>query len=206
MDKKLIKRLLDISYKNQLHHLGSYFSSIEAIDEIYSKMDEEDIFILSNGHSAVALYVVLEKYFGFDAEELLTEMGEHPKRDESKKVHCSTGSLGMGLTVAVGRALANKDRVVNCMISDGECSEGSIWEALKFINENNLSNINIFVNANGWAAYDSVDLEYLEKRLKSFYPDINFLKTSVEKFGLTGLSAHYQNLSEDQYQKAIESL
>ena len=206
MDKKLIKRLLDISYKNQLHHLGSYFSSIEAIDEIYSKMDEEDIFILSNGHSAVALYVVLEKYFGFDAEELLTEMGEHPKRDESKKVHCSTGSLGMGLTVAVGRALANKDRVLNCMISDGECSEGSIWEALKFINENNLSNINIFVNANGWAAYDSVDLEYLEKRLKSFYPDINFLKTSVEKFGLTGLSAHYQNLSEDQYQKAIESL
>tara|TARA_X000001036_G_scaffold439303_1_gene489922 strand:- start:8054 stop:8674 length:621 start_codon:yes stop_codon:yes gene_type:complete len=206
MDKKLIKRLLDISYKNQLHHLGSYFSSIEAIDEIYSKMDEEDIFILSNGHSAVALYVVLEKYFGFDAEELLTEMGEHPKRDESKKVHCSTGSLGMGLTVAVGRALANKDRVVNCMISDGECSEGSIWEALKFINENNLSNINIFVNANGWAAYDSVDLDYLEKRLKSFYPDINFLKTSVEKFGLTGLSAHYQNLSEDQYQKAIESL
>ena len=206
MDKKLIKRLLDISYKNQLHHLGSYFSSIEAIDEIYSKMDEEDIFILSNGHSAVALYVVLEKYFGFDAEELLTEMGEHPKRDESKKVHCSTGSLGMGLTVAVGRAIANKDRVVNCMISDGECSEGSIWEALKFINENNLSNINIFVNANGWAAYDSVDLDYLEKRLKSFYPDINFLKTSVEKFGLTGLSAHYQNLSEDQYQKAIESL
>ena len=126
MDKKLIKRLLDISYKNQLHHLGSYFSSIEAIDEIYSKMDEEDIFILSNGHSAVALYVVLEKYFGFDAEELLTEMGEHPKRDESKKVHCSTGSLGMGLTVAVGRALANKDRVVNCMISDGECSEHKV--------------------------------------------------------------------------------
>ena len=206
MDKKLIKRLLDISYENQLHHLGSYFSSIEAIDEIYSKMDDNDIFILSNGHSAVALYVVLEKYFGFDAEELLKEMGEHPKRDESKKVHCSTGSLGMGLTVAVGRALANKDRVVNCMISDGECSEGSIWEALKFINENNLSNINIFVNANGWAAYDSVDLDYLEKRLKSFYPDINFLRTSVEKFGLTGLSAHYQNLSEDQYKKAIESL
>ena len=206
MDKKLIKRLLDISYENQLHHRGSYFSSIEAIDEIYSKMDDNDIFILSNGHSAVALYVVLEKYFGFDAEELLKEMGEHPKRDESKKVHCSTGSLGMGLTVAVGRALANKDRVVNCMISDGECSEGSIWEALKFINENNLSNINIFVNANGWAAYDSVDLEYLEKRLKSFYPDINFLRTSVEKFGLTGLSAHYQNLSEDQYKKAIESL
>ena len=206
MDKKLIKRLLDISYKQKLHHLGSYFSCVEIIDDIYSKMDQDDIFILSNGHAAVALYVVLEKHYDINAEMLLDEMGEHPKRDETKKVHCSTGSLGMGLTVAVGRALANEQITVHCMISDGECSEGSVWESLKFINEMKISNIKIYVNANGWAAYDSVDLKYLERRLISFYPEINIFKTSVEKFGLTGLSAHYTNFTEEQYQKAVESL
>ena len=205
-DKQLIRRLLEISYKNKLHHLGSYFSSIETIDEIYSNMKENDIFILSNGHAAVALYVVLEKHFGFNAQHLLDEMGEHPKRNEQKKVHCSTGSLGMGITVAVGRAIADENKDVYCMISDGECSEGSVWESLKYINENNLKNIHIYVNANGWAAYDSVDLVYLEKRLKSFLPNVKFIKTTVEMYGLTGLSAHYVNFTEEQYLKALDSL
>tara|TARA_Y100000741_G_scaffold342324_1_gene305249 strand:+ start:598 stop:1218 length:621 start_codon:yes stop_codon:yes gene_type:complete len=206
MDKKLIKRLLDISYENQLHHLGSYFSCVETIDDIYSKMNQDDIFILSNGHAAVALYVVLEKHFNFDAQDLLNEMGEHPHRNELKKVHCSTGSLGMGITVAVGRALSKKDRDVYCMISDGECSEGSVWESLKFIHENDINNLKIYVNANGWAAYDSIDIDYLEKRLKSFNPNINFIKTTVEQYGLTGLSAHYKNFTKEQYEEAVESL
>ena len=206
MDKKLIKRLLDISYENQLHHLGSYFSCVETIDDIYSKMNQDDIFILSNGHAAVALYVVLEKHFKFDAQDLLNEMGEHPHRNELKKVHCSTGSLGMGITVAVGRALSKKDRDVYCMISDGECSEGSVWESLKFIHENDINNLKIYVNANGWAAYDSIDIDYLEKSLKSFNPNINFIKTTVEQYGLTGLSAHYKNFTKEQYEEAVESL
>ncbi|OUX38273.1 MAG: hypothetical protein CBE33_01180 [Candidatus Pelagibacter sp. TMED273] len=205
-DVVLLRRLLDIAYEKQLHHLGSYFSCLGIIDNIYDKMDEDDIFILSNGHASVALYVVLEKYFGFDAENLLSELGEHPSRNELMKVHCSTGSLGMGITVAVGRALSNKNRQVYCVISDGECSEGSVWESLAFIEQNNIENIHIYVNANGWAAYDSVDLDYLEKRLKSFYSKIIFVKTSVERFGLSGLSAHYDNLSEEQYLKAIESI
>jgi transketolase N-terminal domain/subunit len=71
MDEKLSQRLLDICYRKQLHHLGSYFSCLDLIDKIYSEMSEDDIFILSNGHAVVSLYVVLEKYFGFNAEELL---------------------------------------------------------------------------------------------------------------------------------------
>ena len=81
MDKKLIKRLLDICYKNQLHHLGSYFSCVETIDDVYSEMNTDDIFILSNGHASVALYVVLEKHFNFDDfisrwDELFTKIHE----------------------------------------------------------------------------------------------------------------------------------
>ena len=87
MDEKLERRLLDICYNKKLHHLGSYFSCLHLIDKIYSEMEDDDIFILSNGHAVVSLYVVLEKYFGFDAEELLEKYGEHPKRNEDVKIH-----------------------------------------------------------------------------------------------------------------------
>ena len=197
--KTLYRRLLDVCYKNKLHHLGSYFSCLHTLDKIYQSMNEDDIFILSNGHSAVALYVILEKYYGLDAENLLEKYGEHPKRNELDKIYCSTGSLGMGITVAVGRALANPNRNVYCMISDGECAEGSVWEALRFAHEKNVTNLKIYVNANGWAAYDPVDLNYLENRIKVFNPDVNFVRTSVEHFGLSGLDAHYINFTEKQY-------
>ena len=204
--KELYKRLLDICYERQLHHLGSYFSALQIIDEIYSQKEDDDIFILSNGHAVVSLYVVLEKYYGLDAVELHEKYGDHPKRNELDKLHCSTGSLGMGVTVAVGRALANPDRDVYCLLSDGECAEGSVWEALRFAYENKVTNLKLYVNANGWAAYDAVDLDYLEKRIKAFHPDVNYVRTTVEHFGLKGLHAHYTNFNEEQYKEALASL
>ena len=66
----LRRRILDICYKNKLSHLGSYFSSVGIIDKIFSEKNDEDIFILSAGHAAVALYVILEKYHGVNAEFL----------------------------------------------------------------------------------------------------------------------------------------
>ena len=204
--KELYKRLLDICYERQLHHLGSYFSALQIIDEIYSQKNDDDIFILSNGHAVVALYVILEKYYGLDAVEVHEKYGDHPKRNELDKLHCSTGSLGMGVTVAVGRALANPDRDVYCLLSDGECAEGSVWEALRFAYENKVTNLKLYVNANGWAAYDAVDLDYLEKRIKAFHPDVNYVRTTVEHFGLKGLHAHYTNFNEEQYKEALASL
>ncbi len=205
-DKNLFKRLLEISYKHKLHHLGSYFSSLDTLDEIFSDMKKEDIFILSNGHAAVSLYVILEKYHSINAEELLLDLGEHPKRDEERKIYCSTGSLGMGITVAVGRAISNPKRNVYCMISDGECYEGSVWEALHFAEEAKLDNLKIYVNANGYAAYREVDIENLEQRLKSFNSNIHFKRTKVDYFGLSGISAHYDQLTEEQYKQGLDSL
>jgi len=203
----LKRRILDIAYENKLSHLGSYFSSLEIIDDIFKEKDKDDIFILSAGHAAVALYVVLEKYYGFDASDLFKEQGGHPHRDENKHIYCSTGSLGLGLTIAVGRALANRNRTVHCLISDGEAAEGSIWEALRFIQEKNLQNIKVYVNINGFVAYDSIDTEYLSKRLKSFYPDINLVYTTVSHFPfLKGLNAHYHVMNKDDYQLAINML
>jgi len=206
--KKLYRRLLDICYENKLHHLGSYFSCLHIIDEIYRNKNEDDIFILSNGHAVVALYVVLEKYYGLDAQELLEKYGEHPKRNELDHIHCSTGSLGMGICVAVGRAVGNPNRHVHVMISDGESNEGSVWEALRYINDSGLKNITVHVNANGWAAYDPVNIMLLEQRMRAFCPGrLKFHRTTVNYFGLDdGLHAHYTNFTEEQYKEAIASL
>jgi len=206
-DKNLKRRILDLAYKYKLSHLGSYFSNVDLIDNIYSKMAKDDIFILSSGHAALALYCCIEKYFGINAEELFLKHGGHPHLDEENKIYCSTGSLGLGITIAIGRAIANKERKVFVLISDGECAEGSVWESLKTIKEESISNIEIHVNINGYAAYKEVDKKYLEERLKAFLPSINIHQTSVEHFSfLKGLNAHYHVMKENDYKKGLKEL
>ena len=105
----LKKRILEIAHKHKLSHLGSYLTAVDIIDEIYRIKNPNDIFILSSGHAALALYVVIEKYEGKNAEELFLKHGGHPHRDEKNGIYCSTGSLGLGITITVGRALAKVD-------------------------------------------------------------------------------------------------
>jgi transketolase len=206
-DTGLVKRIIDISYRHKLSHLGSYLSSVSIIDDIYASKKDDDIFILSSGHAALALYAVLEKYCKHNAEELFMKHGGHPHRCEEDGLFCSTGSLGMGLTVAVGRAIANPNRQVHCLISDGECAEGSIWEALKFIYESGIKNIVVNVNVNGYAAYDSVDVPYLVSRLRSFLPEIKIHYTDVNRFSfLRGLNAHYHIMDKNDYKLALREL
>jgi len=200
----LKKQIIKIAFKHKLSHLGSYLSSVDIIDEIYSKMDKDDIFILSSGHASLAMYVCIEKYFGIDAEMLFLKHGGHPHRDEENKIHCSTGSLGLGLPIALGRALANSNRKVWVLISDGEAAEGSIWESLKTIQELNINNIEVFVNINGLCAYKEVDIDYMSLRLKSFLPRIELRYTTVEQYPfLKGLNAHYHVMSEENYNQVI---
>ncbi len=201
----LKSRILEIAYKHKLSHLGSYLSAVNIIDKIYSKKDPEDVFILSSGHCALALYSVLEKYEGKNAEELFIKHGGHPHRCIEDGIHCSTGSLGLGITVAIGKAIANKNRKVYVLISDGECAEGSIWESLRFIQENNINNIEVYVNVNGYAAYDKVDSKYLVDRLQTFLPNINIEYTTVNQYPfLRGLNAHYHVMSEEDYKSTLK--
>lgn len=199
------ERILDIAYKNKLSHLGSYFSSLDVIDNIYKNKNKDDIFILSSGHAALALYVCIEKYEGKNAEELFKKYGGHPHISETDGIYCSTGSLGLGITVALGRAIGNKNRKVHVLISDGECAEGSVWEALKTIHEQKIENIEVHVNINGYAAYMEVDKNYLVNRLNSFLPNIRLWFTRVDHFPfLKGLNAHYHVMSESDYLSALE--
>ena len=194
------KRIVDITYQEKLCHLSSCLSAWPIIHEIYNIKKEDDVFILSNGHAGLALYCELEFRYGIDPVMLLHKHGIHPGKDLENKLYCSTGSLGSGLPIAVGHALANKDKSVYCMISDGECAEGSIWESLAFINKQKLNNIHVYVNINGMGAYEYIDVENLSNRLKAFLPTINLRISVPIDLGFTkGLESHYHIIKPEEY-------
>lgn len=194
------KRLIDITYQEKLSHLSSCLSSLPIIEEIYSLKKDDEIFILSNGHAGLALYCVLEQKYGIDPVKLLHKHGIHPGKDINNKIYCSTGSLGSGLPIAVGHALSDRTKNVWCLISDGECAEGSIWESLAFAYKNKLDNLKIYANINGVCAYDFVDSNNLINRLKAFLPTIEIRLSNVPDYTFAkGLLAHYYVLKEEDY-------
>lgn len=190
---KLERRITDISKRYKLSHLGSNYTAVNIINHIYAKKRAKDKFVLSSGHAGLALYCVLEKYNNMDAERLLKKHGIHPNRDTLFGIECSTGSLGMGLGIAVGMAIAQPDIDIYCLITDGESYEGIIYEAANVKAKYNLVNLKVYCNWNGFTAYDVCPLRHI-KLLQQLIPDITVVKTSVESYGLKGLSAHYCKL------------
>lgn len=201
---RLEKRVVDISYQNKLAHLSSTLNAVNIIEDIYKKKQQDEPFILSSGHAALALYVVLESYEGLNAVELFFKHGVHPHRNLEDCINVSTGSLGMGITVAVGYALANRDKKVHVLISDGESNEGSVWEALRFIHEHKIDNLEVYANVNGMIAYDMVDKEYTINRLKAFLPRINIYNVDPPDWSFAkGVLTHYYVLKEEDYEEIL---
>ena len=204
---KLEKRLVDIAYELKLSHLSAYFTAVEIIDNIFSVKKKDEPFVLSQGHAFAALAVVLEKYEGKNALELVRKHGTHPTRCEEDCIDLSTGSLGQGLTVAVGMALADRSKNVYVMTSDGEMTEGSCWEALRIAGEQRLENLRVTVNANGWSAYNKVDTDLLDLRMQYFYPSL-VVKTNMFKYPqwLQGVDGHYSIIdSEEKYKEMLNA-
>src|ERR1041385_6879740 len=148
-------------------HIPTSFSIVEMLVAVYETMKhdpanpswpERDIFILSKGHAALGLYAVLAHFGYLKNEELNTfgafqsRLGCHPDRLKVPGVELSTGSLGHGIAVAVGIALAfkiqNSPRRGYTPIGDGECNEGSVWEAFMVANHQRLNNLTVLLDYN----------------------------------------------------------
>lgn len=198
----LERRIIDLSYKHKLSHIGSCLTAVNQIKVIYDVMEKDDVFVLGNSHAAVALYAVLESKGLGDAEEMVKKMGTHAER--SHNIAVSGGSLGQAETVAVGMALADRRHNVYLMTSDGACAEGSIWEALRIAGDQRLENLRITVIANGYGANSKIDLDYLEARLKTFYP-VLFIRTNLYDWPdwLQGLDGHYTVMDEIKYREVV---
>jgi transketolase len=198
---KTIRRIIDITYNEKLSHLSSCLSAWPIINEIYDKKALDDVFILSNGHAGLALYCELEERYGIDPVMLLHKHGIHPGKDPENKLYCSTGSLGSGLPIAVGHALADRNKQVWCMISDGEAAEGSIWESLRFIHTAKLDNLHVYANINGMSAYEYLNVEYLVRRLTAFHPGIHIRISDPNLLPFVqGLLSHYYVITPEDYQ------
>ncbi len=204
--KILRRRILEISHKHGLSHLGSCLSAVDIIDTIYAVKKPEEKFILSNGHAGVALYVVLEDRGLMKDLHKSKHISVHPDRNMKLGIHVSTGSLGQGLPIALGMALANKDHRVFCIISDGECAEGSIWESLRLASDLNLYNLKVVVNANGWGAYDPIELKLLKKRLQAFCHKLHVISGHDQKSLLKKLKLRSKQLEVIFAQTRVEQL
>src|SRR5688572_28744147 len=170
--RRLRFKLIQMSHAAGTPHLGSALSCVDILVAAYwnvVKVEAErpsdpsrDRFILSKGHAATALYATLAER-GFFRREWLDTFAQHraplaeqPAPNCAPGVELATGSLGHGLPVGVGMVLAariqKRDyRVFVCM-SDGECNEGTVWEAAMFAPAQKLENLCIIVDYNKWQA------------------------------------------------------
>ena len=228
--KQIRLKLLYYLYISHASHIGPSFSVIDLLDAIYFVKKRNEKFVLSNGHTAAALYIILEKY-GYLKHSNLSRLHIHPDRDFKYGIDVSTGSLGQGLPIAVGMALSDRNKNVYCLISDGECAEGSMWESFRLIHDLHIHNLKIILSANGWGAYDRIFLKDLHQRLQGFgfhimnidghnmskiiqalktkhiKPTLFFAKTSSEQLSfLKGLEAHYHIMNESDYNAGTKEL
>lgn len=174
-------------------HIGGAFSSMELFAGLYEIAnlqnpisEDRDRIIVSKGHCVLSYYTALWKKGLITEEELSTfdkngtKFHGHPHRDLSKGLEFSAGSLGLGISYAVGVAMACKnkglDNRIFVMLGDGECDEGIVWEALMSIVHFNLDNVTVIVDRNKYQLDGPTDeimkLYSLEDKFEAFGFDV----------------------------------
>ena len=157
---KSILRILKLAQTGKEGHVPSSLSILDIIETLYKNFITKkkfDRFVLSKGHGSLALYVVLEKYkITKNLDNFCSynsNFGGHPDKNKIKGVESSTGSLGHGFPFACGIAFAKKIKnekgKVFCLIGDGECNEGTIWETCMLASHHKLDNLICIVDKNG---------------------------------------------------------
>ena len=180
---KIRKSVLRVANSSQCSHIGSNLSIVDLLIVLYFRFlkNKKNSFILSKGHACLALYCVLRE-IGFINEKTLNSFGKNDSILMSHASHqvpginLSTGSLGHGLPVATGIALANtinkKNSKMFIMLSDGELDEGSNWESLMFCSHHSLNNMTIIIDYNKLQSIDTIkktlNLEPLKKKFEAF--------------------------------------
>lgn len=180
-----VRRLfLKMHYEAKAGHIGTGLSSIDLLTYLYKAwLKPRDRFILSKGHGASALYATLYRAGLLSEKEMATYYRDntllpaHPAARAFPSIPVATGSLGHGLSIACGLAYAdhyflkNENRLV-CLLSDGECNEGSVWEAALFAAHHHLSNLVAIVDANGLQGFgrsnEVLNLEPFVAKWQSF--------------------------------------
>jgi transketolase len=217
LDPTAVRRIiLEQSRRANVGHIGSSLSVVEILCAIYNSLrlkghgdPDRDRFVLSKGHAALGLYATLSVAGFLSQADLDTFCGDdslvgvHPEAG-LPGVDFSTGSLGQGLSLACGAALASRiqhsERRVFCLLSDAECNEGSVWEAAMFAAHNRLGHLMAFVDVNGQQALgltrDILNQSNLGERWRAF----GWRVAQVDGHSMKELSAAIED-TEDQFGK-----
>jgi len=183
------RKFLGMHYAARSGHVGSGLSAIDILTYLYAAwLGEADQFILSKGHGASALYATLHHFGKLSDAELATYYQDdtllpaHPAPRGVAAIPAATGSLGHGLPIATGMAHSHKylrstGARVACLLSDGECNEGSTWEAALFAGHHRLDNLTVLVDANGIQGFGRTDdvlgLEPFADKWRAFGFDVS---------------------------------
>jgi transketolase len=188
---RLREHILNMAFAGQSVHIGCAFSIVELVATVYRSFlnlgdgtpnsKDRDYFVLSKGHGVMALYACFYELGWLEENDLINYFQDGTRlkglsESDIPGLEVSSGSLGHGLSVGVGLALAakrNKEgRNVFCLVGDGEMNEGSIWEGLMFASQFKLGNFVLLVDANSFQAMgrtkEILDLIDIEQKLKSF--------------------------------------
>lgn len=196
ISKNMRRSVLHMNHYSNASHTGSALSIIEILTVLYFKYlnvdpknpnkEDRDKFILSKGHASTALYAVLAEK-EFFAKSVLDKfyidggiIPGHLDMEAVPGIECSAGSLGHGLSIGLGMAIANKYKKLKSriivMISDGELNEGSIWEPLLLAPHLKLDNLTVIVDYNKIQSFgitnEVINLEPLNEKLTSFNWDV----------------------------------
>jgi len=169
---KLRRKILDLSIEGGSPHIAPALSCVDILDTLYNNtMSNNDKFILSKGHGCLALYsILLSKGLKPDIYK------GHPDIDIKNGIECTTGSLGHGLPIAVGMALAKKlkkeDGNIYVVMGDSELQEGTTWESFLIASHYRLNNLIVFIDNNELQALefisDVLDLNSIYTKIKAF--------------------------------------
>jgi transketolase len=211
--RKLRRNILTASYEAGACHLGSALSCIEIIATLYFHiLKDEDIFLFSKASGAAALYCVLAEIGVIPQNMIANYLRNYPLASkEVPGVTHSVGSIGHGLSIACGIALGKRNSRVFCLMSDGECQEGSTYEAALFARQHRLTNLYAIIDNNGiqacGATKDILDLSTAFVFFKNTLPNVaivNTIKGQGVSFMENDYTWHYKNLTAELLANALK--
>ena len=204
----LRRKVLDMVYEKKSGHIGGSFSMAELTSVLYNDYDigGKDKLILSKGHAVPIIYAVLHELGRITDEDLSlfreidSPLQGHPDKLRLPEMDATTGSLGQGLSIAIGHALGKKLRKesgkVFCVLGDGEMQEGQVWEALMYVPKTDLDNLVCIIDWNkgqndGWSKDFIPMYENLYERISSFGWDCQVVDGHDVNIISTKLAAKY---------------